>query len=90
MNKLIIPLILIFSTFGIVLTSCSDDEPKDNVKEISMTVSSETGVMYDLFDSNMEYPIECMLVMTEESPGTWSQLSFEAIKRILIRKRTRI
>ncbi|MCM1138770.1 MAG: DUF4377 domain-containing protein [Muribaculum sp.] len=80
MNKLIIPLILIFSTFGIVLTSCSDDEPKDNVKEISMTVSSETGVMYDLFDSNMEHPIECMLVMSEESPGTWSQLSFEAIK----------
>ncbi len=80
MNKLIIPFILIFSIFGAVLTSCSDDEPKDKVKEITMYVSSETGFMYGLFDTYGEYPIECMLVMTEDDRSDWSPLSFQGIQ----------
>ena len=51
------------------LTACSDDEPNDSVKEIRMQVSSETGIMYDLFDDKMEHPIECMLVESEDFPG---------------------
>ena len=47
--------------------SCSND--KDIVKEINMSVSAEPGVMYDLFDSMGEHPIECMRVMTEDEPG---------------------
>lgn len=33
------------------LTACSDDEPRDKTKDIIMSVSEESGVMYDLFDS---------------------------------------
>lgn len=62
------------------LTACSDDEPKDSVKEIRMSVSPETGIMYDLFDYKREYPIECMLVMSEDNPGVWQHLAFNSIE----------
>ena len=62
------------------LASCSSDEDKDIVKEINMSVSAEPGVMYDLFDSMGEHPIECMRVMTEDEPGQWQNLHFSEIK----------
>lgn len=62
------------------LTACSDDKPKDSVKEIRMQVSSETGIMYDLFDDKMEHPIECMLVESEDFPGETLQLAFNEIE----------
>ena len=63
------------------LTSCSsDDDDKDVTKEINMSVSAEPGVMYDLFDSMGENPIECMRVMTEDEPGQWQNLYFSEIK----------
>lgn len=62
------------------LTACSDDEPNDSVKEIRMQVSSETGIMYDLFDDKMEHPIECMLVESEDFPGETLQLAFNEIE----------
>lgn len=63
------------------LTACNnDDEPKDSVKEIKMQVSAETGVMYDPFDDNLEQPIECMLVMSEDNPGEWQNLGFDEIE----------
>ena len=66
------------------LTSCSlDDEnysDKDITNEINMIVSAETGVMYDLFDSMREHPIECMHVMTDDEPGRWQNLHFSDIK----------
>ena len=64
------------------LTSCSsdDDNDKDFTKEINMSVSAEPGVMYDLFDSMGEHPIECMRVMTEDEPGRWQNLYFSEIK----------
>ncbi len=77
MNKLINPLIIIIS---LLLTACGDDEPKDTVREIRMEVSSETGVMYDLFDDKQEHPIECMLVKTEEHPGQWVPKAFGTIE----------
>lgn len=77
MNKLLFPILL---TACLFMTACGDDEPKDHVKEIAMSVSSETGIMYDLFDTDRTYPIECMLVMTEDAPGKWVQLAFGAIE----------
>ena len=63
------------------LVSCSsDDDDKDITKEIIMNVSAEPGVMYDLFDSMGEHPIECMLVMTEDEPGQWQNLYFSDVK----------
>ena len=65
------------------LASCSlddDDNDKDIVKEMNMSVSAEPGVMYDLFDSWGEHPIECMRVMTEDEPGRWQNLYFSEIK----------
>ncbi len=64
------------------LNSCSsdDDSEKDITKEINMSVSAEPGVMYDLFDSMGEHPIECMRVMTEDEPGQWQNLYFNSIK----------
>ena len=61
--------------------SCSsDDDDKDITKEIIMNVSAEPGVMYDLFDSMGEHPIECMQVMTEDEPGQWQNLYFSEVK----------
>ena len=62
------------------LTACSDDEPKDSVKEIRMQVSAETGVMYAGDDDKKENPIECMLVMSEDNPGVWEPLGFNSIE----------
>ena len=63
------------------LASCSsDDDDKDTTKEIIMNVSAEPGVMYDLFDSMGEHPIECMQVMTEDEPGRWQNLYFSEVK----------
>ena len=63
------------------LVSCSsDDDDKDIIKEIIMNVSAEPGVMYDLFDSMGEHPIECMRVMTGDEPGRWQNLYFSGVK----------
>ena len=63
------------------LASCgSDDDDKDITKEMNMSVSAEPGVMYDLFDSMGEHPIECMRVMTEDEPGRWQNLHFNGVK----------
>ena len=63
------------------LASCSsDDDDKDIAKEIIMNVSAEPGIMYDLFDSMGEHPIECMQVMTEDEPGRWQNLHFSEVE----------
>ncbi len=63
------------------LASCSsDDDNEDISKDIIMNVSAEPGVMYDLFDSMREHPIECMRVMTEDEPGRWQNLYFSEVK----------
>ena len=62
------------------LASCSDDDDKDITKEINMSVSAEPGIMYGLFDSMGEHPIECMRVMSEDWPGQWQTLYFDEIK----------
>ncbi|MDO4160990.1 MAG: DUF4377 domain-containing protein [Prevotellaceae bacterium] len=77
MKKLIIPFLFITA---LCVSSCSDDELKDSVKEIRMSVSSETGVMYGLFDDKREHPIECMLVMSEDDSGELNPLGFNRIE----------
>ncbi len=73
--------ILLMAAVMLTLASCSsNDDEKDITKEIIMNVSAEPGVMYDLFDSMGEHPIECMQVMTEDEPGQWQNLYFSAVK----------
>ena len=74
--------IFVMCTALLSLASCSsdDDNDKDIVNEINMSISAEPGVMYDLFDSMGEHPIECMRVMTEDEPGRWQNLYFSDVK----------
>ena len=75
----LVTLLIAFVTiFG--LTACmNEDEPKDITKEVTMYVSSETGIMYDLFDSEGEFPIECMLVK-EQGEDEYRPLAFCGIQ----------
>ena len=74
MNKFVISFLLITAFLAV---SCSDDEPKDVVNEIKMSVSAETGT-YIPWGSDT--PVECMLVMSEDNPGVWEPLGFNSIK----------
>lgn len=72
-------LIILFSLLAVfTFTSCSDDE-KDSVTEVNIYVSDETEIMYDLFDGECTYPIECMLVK-EGDAGDWQKLPFGFIE----------
>lgn len=73
MNKLIIPFLLITAFLAV---GCSDDEPKDMVKEIRMQISSETGT-YTPWGSEVSF--ECMLVK-EDGESEYSPLPFGDIK----------
>lgn len=71
--------VVIISAIGMV--SCNDDdEPKDKVIEVTMSVSENTDIMYSLFDDNKENPIECMLVMEDGVDQTWRKMSFSGIE----------
>ncbi len=71
---------VMLAAFSLASCSSDDDNDKDIVNEINMSISAEPGVMYDLFDSMGEHPIECMRVMTEDEPGQWQNLHFSDIK----------
>ena len=71
-------LVVIISAIG--MASCNDDdELKDKVIEVTMSVSENTDIMYSLFDDNKENPIECMLVK-EEGVDHWRKMSFSSIE----------
>ena len=71
--------VVILSAIGMV--SCNDDdEPKDKVIEVTMSVSENTDIMYSLFDDNKENPVECMLVMEDGVDQTWRKMSFSGIE----------
>ncbi len=72
MKNLIVPFLAVIS---LLMTACENDEPLDKVQVIRMSVSNETGIAYGF----MGEPYECMLVMTEDNPGVWKSLDFEAI-----------
>ena len=71
---------MMLAAFSLASCSSDDDNDKDIVNEINMSISAEPGVMYDLFDSMGEHPIECMQVMTEDEPGQWQNLYFSEVK----------
>ena len=72
-------LVVIISAIG--MASCNDDdELKDKVIEVTMSVSENTDIMYFLFDHNKENPIECMLVMEDGVDQTWRKMSFSKIE----------
>ena len=74
MNKIITA----FALIAVILASaCSDDEPKDAIKEIKMSVSSETTYSYV---NGSEQLVECMLVMSEDNPGVWEPLRLNGIE----------
>lgn len=78
MKKLLYPL---FAAVTLLLAGClGDDEPKDIVNTIRLSISEETGITYDLFDSYQEHPIECMRVMSQDWPGEWTTLHFGEIE----------
>ena len=71
--------VVILSTIGMV--SCNDDdEPKDKVIEVTMSVSENTDIMYSLFDDNKENPVECMLVKEDGVDQTWGKMGFSDIE----------
>ncbi len=73
-------LIILFSLLAVFsFSSCSDDDEKDSVTEVNIYVSDETGIMYDLFDGECTYPIECMLVKKGDA-GDWQKLPFGFIE----------
>ena len=72
-------LVVILSAIGMV--SCiDDDELKDKVVEVTMSVSENTDIMYSLFDDNKENPVECMLVMEDGVDQTWRKMSLSGIE----------
>ncbi|MDD6100171.1 MAG: DUF4377 domain-containing protein [bacterium] len=78
-------LVVIISAIGMV--SCiDDDEHKDKVVEVTMSVSENTDIMYGPFDDHREIPIECMLVMEEGVDQTWRKMSFSGIERFTYEK----
>ena len=71
--------VVIISAIGMV--SCNDDdELKDKVIEVTMSVSENTDIMYGPFDDNKENPVECMLVMEDGVDQTWRKMSFSYIE----------
>ena len=72
-------LVVIISAIG--MASCNDDdELKDKMIEVTMSVSENTDIMYSLFDDNKENPVECMLVMEDGVDQTWRKMSFSYIE----------
>lgn len=69
--------ILFLFFVALFTSSCSDDEPKDQVKEITMFVSPETDEMYGFW---AELPYECMLVKFGNPNGEWEKLGLYDIE----------
>ena len=79
--KLFFSTLLVVIIFAIGMVSCNDDdELKDKVVEVTMSVSENTDFMYSLFDDNKENPVECMLVMEDGVDQTWRKMSFSGIE----------
>mgnify|MGYP006960348540 FL=1 len=73
-------MLLVLFLLTTALAACTDDEPKDSVKEIRMNVLPETGIMYSPFDDKQENPIECLLVKTDDSPNQIERLGMNRIE----------
>ncbi len=82
MNRLLI----IFSIATcLILSACSDDEPKDTSELIHMWVSAQTTETLHWGDYNHDYPIECMQVKYSLD-GAWEPMMFDAIENFQYEK----
>ena len=75
-------MLLLLFLLTTALAACTDDEPKDRVKEIRMNVFPETGIMYSPFDDKQEYPIECLLVTTDVNSKQIKHLKIKRKKNL--------
>lgn len=72
---------LLLAAIVLGLHSCRDDgELKDKSKVINISISSDTGVMYNIFDETGIFPMECMLVIEEGRNGEWNTMAFSTIQ----------
>ena len=69
------------------LTSCSsDDDNEDKVKQVTVYVSAETGVYYDMWlDPERENPIIGMQIR-EEGSSVWRTVGLYTIKGFIYKK----
>ena len=64
----------------LIAAACTQEGPKDKIREIYVEVSSETGVTYHWGDDRCEHPIECMLVKLPDNPDVWQPMLFGKIE----------
>lgn len=64
---------------ALLTLGCSDDEPKNQEKEVSMFVSSETGV-HEVLKKDGGSSYKCMLVRLDNESNDWEQLGFYNIE----------
>lgn len=77
MNKKTIITALLTTMFGLVSCS-SDNDTADKVEQVTVYVSAETGIYYDLFDAERQHPIEGMKIQ-EKGTTRWECVHFATI-----------
>ncbi len=70
---------ILLLAIAFIFTSCFEKEPKDKIEEVTMYVSHQTDIYYDLFDSGRTHPMEGM-IMKEEGWADWECHSFQTIE----------
>ena len=82
-------LIFAFITVAALLSlaSCSsDDEVTDKVEQVTLYVSAETGIYYDMWlDENREHPIKGLQIK-EKGWNHWETVSFYTIQGFTYKK----
>lgn len=61
-------------------TGCSKEKPENPTRDMNMSVHHQTTIKYLPGDVNMQNPIECMLVRTEEDPDEWTTLPLGGVE----------
>lgn len=81
MNTMKIYAIMFMMLAAFTLASCSsDDDNEDKMEQVTIYVSAETGVYYDMWlDPEKENPIEGMQIWEKKAPA-WQIVSFYTIK----------
>ena len=77
MKKKTIITALLTTMFGLVSCS-SDNDTADKVEQVTVYVSAETGIYYDLFDAERQHPIEGMKIQ-EKGTTRWECVHFATI-----------
>ena len=71
--------ILVMCAAMLTLASCSNDDTTDKVEQVTIYVSADTGVYYDMWlDPERENPIMGMQIM-EKGANSWCTVSLYTI-----------